>query len=86
MRNIIIVDIDTERKDQITVLGKPEGFPQPTSKEEVVKMMDEDLLCLCEGLATLINVMHQEKYKDGNTILKECIQLIEDNVKTNIKE
>lgn len=84
MKNIVIVDIDTERKDQITIIGKPEGlFTEPKDKEEAKKMVEDDILSLCEGLITIINVAHDNEYNDASYLLQSCIKLIEDGVKTN---
>lgn len=77
MKNIVIIDINTERKDQITLIGKPEGYPQPTNKEEADKMIQDDILCICEALITLINLTENK-----DKIYDQCIKHLEDGVKT----
>ena len=60
MKNLIIVDIDTERIDEDgntappVVLGKPEYLGQPTNEEEAKAMINMDVRSLTEGLITLV--------------------------------
>lgn len=85
MKNIVIIDIDTERNDQITIIGKPEEFPQPNNQEEAFKMLDDDILTICEGLVSLINISSQNGYKSASQVLKDCIKYMEDNIKIDNK-
>lgn len=86
MKNIIIVDIDTER-DQIVVIGKPETFPQPQNKEEAAKLVSDDILGLCEGLIALINASDRNGYRNAPDSLKDVINHLQDGVKeTEIKK
>lgn len=78
MKNIVIIDIDTERKDQITLIGKPEDFKQPDNKEDAQKMLYDDILCICEALITLVNLTGEKKDK----IYDQCIEHLKDGVKS----
>ena len=76
MKNVIIIDIDTSRDVPIQV-GKPEGFKQGESKEELSKQIIEDMATLCEGICTLIHVADQQGLKPSADSLRDCIKHLE---------
>lgn len=53
MKNVLIVDIDTERERQI-MFGKGAGFILPTTDEENEKMLLTDIQTLVDGLNHLL--------------------------------
>jgi hypothetical protein len=69
MKNVISIDIDTER-DSIIKFGKPTDFVVPTNIEEQKKMVDDDIITLTAGLTELIRYAGKtglgikEEYKD----------------------
>lgn len=59
MKNVVIIDIDTERKDSdgkptTVIIAKPEHLGQPTNEEEAKTMINMDVRSLTEGLITLV--------------------------------
>jgi len=69
MKNIVIVDIDTERKDAV-VVGKPADIPEPTSLEEAKVMVDLDIKSLTEALVTLVAASHINNFADKDGLIK----------------
>jgi len=78
MKNMIIIDIDTDRQPDEdgkvappVVLGKPEWMGQPTNEEETIAMINTDVRSLTEGLITLVmtsdlnNFGKKEDYLSG---------------------
>lgn len=53
MKNILIVDIDTERENQI-MFGKNQDYVMPETDEEMVIAMEEDIKTLVEALNHLL--------------------------------
>jgi glycerate-2-kinase len=63
MKNIVIVDIDTDRPDSVAI-GKPPHIPEPTSLEEAKAMVDLDIKSLTEALMTLVAASHINNFAD----------------------
>ena len=87
MKNIIIIDIDTEREQSVKI-GKPESFTPPTNKEEAKNVMDNDILCVVEALCSLIHTSDQSGYTNKSILIqatnKYLGELLEDkNTKKN---
>ena len=53
MRKTLILDLDTDRNPMIT-FSKPIGGEMPSTKEEMGKMVIEDIAMLAEALAVMI--------------------------------
>lgn len=70
MKNIIIVDVDTEREDPIT-LGKPTSDDLPKNKEEAKDTIIKDMICLTEALVLLISVANTSGYKSTEDSLND---------------
>jgi len=77
-KNIVIVDIDYDRKDSPINIGKPEEFNIPESKEEWANSIVDDMATLCEGLCTLIHVAEQQGLKQSPDSLRDCIKHLQD--------
>jgi len=69
MKNIIIVDVDTDRTPAIQI-GKMEGSDLPKNQEEAKDVIIKDMACLTEALCTLINAADQSNIKT----IKESMQ------------
>lgn len=53
MKNILIVDIDTERESQV-MFGKNQDYVMPETDEEMAVAMEEDIKTLVEALNHLL--------------------------------
>jgi len=69
MKNIVIVDIDTERTDAV-IVGKPADIPEPTSLEEAKVMVDLDIKTITEALVTLVAASHINNFSDKDGLIK----------------
>jgi hypothetical protein len=77
MKNIVIVDIDTDREHKV-LLGKPEDITQPSTPEEASKMVLDDMTSLCDGLVTLIHAAHDSGFVKDHVALDACIKRIQE--------
>jgi len=84
MKNIITIDVDTDR-DAVVMISKPSTIPVPTTEEEAKKMILDDISIACEGLCTLIHIADQSKYGEKADLVKTSIKHLNDMLidKTN---
>jgi hypothetical protein len=75
MKNVIIIDFDSEREAPI-VFKKGESKP-PETREEAGTMIKSDITLLVEGLAEMLHVADASGYQDMNT----SIELIKEKFK-----
>lgn len=79
MKNIIIIDVDTDRKDQI-LFGKTPEFPDPTNREEAKEMIITDISHVSGALCTLIDIADYNQYASKelliNSVKEQLDQLL----------
>ena len=73
MKNIVFIDIDTEREIKVQI-GKPEEITPPTNAEEAKTMINSDISCVCEGLCALIQMADQNGYGKKELLVKASIE------------
>jgi hypothetical protein len=73
MKNLIYIDVDTEREKPI-LIGKGPEVATPTNKEEARDMIINDIRCVCETLCILIDMADQNKYALKNELVTESIK------------
>ena len=79
MKNTLIIDMDTDRKDVIR-LSKPESIAEEVDNSETARLMVlDDLTTVCNALGTLIHLAHANKYMDSETASKMCVDFLNDN-------
>ncbi len=76
MKNIIIVDVDTERTPVIQI-GKMEGSELPKNRDEAKDVIIKDMACLTEALCTLINAADQSNFKTIEESVKDVMMHLE---------
>jgi len=76
MKNIIIVDVDTERTP-VTQIGKMEGSDLPKNKDEAKDSIIKDMACLTEGLVQLIQAADDSNFKTKEESLADIVRHIE---------
>lgn len=79
MKNIIIVDINTERTPVVQI-GKMEGSELPKNKEEAKDIILKDMACITEALCTLINAADQSNIKTIEESMQDVITHLERGV------
>ena len=77
MKNILIIDVDTER-EQPVMLGKPKDSPQPTNEEEAKTMILNDITCVCEALLGLISMSSANGYSNKERLVNVTISRLND--------
>lgn len=75
MKNVVVVDIDTEREESL-MIGKAEDFVVPETVDETLRAVTLDISTLVCGIKFLIN-SHMET-KLANSIL--------DNILTDLND
>lgn len=73
MKNLITIDVDTEREQPI-LIGKGSEVPTPTNRDEARDMIINDIKCVCETLCILINVADQNQYAKKDELVTESIK------------
>ncbi len=73
MKNLIIIDVDSEREKQI-IVGKGPEIPQPQTKEEAREMIINDIRCVCETLKLLIGVASDSGFGKKDEFVTESIK------------
>jgi len=73
MKNVLILDLDTERENTL-IFAKPEGVQLPTTKEEASIMMLEDIKTLTEGLSTMINLSDMNGFHTKESLVEAVIK------------
>jgi len=85
MKNIILINVDTEREQQI-IIGKPEEIKKPENREEAGIMITEDLTCVCEALCTLINMANDNGYALKKDLVEISVKRLNELLETPEKE
>ena len=81
MKNVIIIDIDTERENQLQI-SKQTADSIPSSKEEAKDIVLRDIACICEGLRHMISIADENGFMDKKTLIETSIKhlrLLEQN-------
>lgn len=78
MKNVLIIDVDTERTPAVKFLKDRD---QPQSPEEAKKMVIDDISCACEGLCGLIHIADQNKYGEKKELVTTAIKYLNDMLK-----
>jgi hypothetical protein len=81
MKNIITIDLDTER-EQTLIINKPKEFIEGvTDGEKAKQMISDDLSTLCNAIGVLINNSEKSGYFKKGDLSKLCIKYFNDNFK-----
>lgn len=75
MKNTIYVDIDTDREKNI-IFGKPPEIPQPQNRDEMSRVVLNDIAGLAEALTTLILMADQNGYGAKGELVAACVKTI----------
>tara|TARA_R110001632_G_scaffold211149_2_gene336529 strand:- start:100 stop:393 length:294 start_codon:yes stop_codon:yes gene_type:complete len=80
MKNKVLIDMDTDRKDVIR-LSKPEDELKDIleDKDTAKKMLFDDLTTICNGLGSLIKYGEDNKHFESGKVAELCVKFLEDN-------
>jgi len=80
MKNKVLIDMDTDRKDVIR-LSKPEEELKDIleDKETAKKMLFDDLTTICNGLGSLIKYGEDTNHLESGKVAELCIKFLQDN-------
>lgn len=68
MQRLLVVDVDTDRKDTI-IVGPMKRF----ENEEIQAKPLLDMGCLCEAICLMIRICHNSNLKDQSDSIRDCI-------------
>lgn len=89
MKNIIFIDVDSER-DRPIIFSKPPEITPPENHEEAKKMILSDIICLSEAVATLIRMAYQNDYANKTDLIVGTVntiyQLLDENTDNEHKK
>lgn len=74
MKNIIYVDIDSDRKEPGPIIIGKDNIQRPERADMVIV----DMACLCEALCTLIHLAEDQGIKPSAASLRDCIKHLQD--------
>lgn len=77
MKNLIVIDVDTEREKQI-LIGKPQESTPPSNPKDAALMVTTDISCVCEALCTLINISDQSGYAKKADLIAAAVKRLND--------
>lgn len=86
MKNKLIIEVDTEREGNPVMISKPSDFnieEISASEEGIKKMIMDDMVTICNGLGTLINLGENNGYFSSEETAKMCIKYLVDNFINN---
>lgn len=76
MKNILQVDLDTEREHTV-IIAKPGNNQRPKTADEAARIILGDMATLCEAVCTMIHVAEQHGIKSSADSVRDCIRHIE---------
>jgi len=86
MKNVIIIDVDTEREQQLQI-GKPSSDIQaPTSPEEAKAIIVNDIACVFETFKTMVLIADQSGYGKKEEYIKTAIADLNDLLTKNAEK
>ena len=77
MKNLITIDVDTDR-DPIITISKPLDQEIPSDTDAVKTMILNDITCVSETLSTLINMADNNGYGKKEDLVKAIISRLQD--------
>ena len=79
MKNSLLIDVDTERKDPIRITKTEDTVNKVNDEESAKKMVLEDMTTLCNALGTLIQLANDSGYIDSKVSANMCVNYLNDN-------
>lgn len=77
MKNIIVIDIDTDRENQVE-FSKTDDFVHPISEHETINMVINDIKTLTHGLGSFIKIAESIGVSSSKDLLDEAVKLLRD--------
>jgi len=81
MKNLLYIDIDTDREQPI-LIGKGQDIIPPTTPEEAANMIITDISSLCEALCSLIHISDQSGYATKESLVNESVKILTNMLNT----
>lgn len=85
MKNIIIIDVDTEREGQRLKIAKPSDMLVPTSPEEAKGAILIDIACIFEAFKTMVLMADKSSYGKKEDFIKTAIKELSEVLTDNLK-
>jgi hypothetical protein len=79
MKNIVYVIVDTD-KDEAVTLGKPEDFQVPQTQEDDIRVCEDDIKTLTEGIIKIMAHMDTNDYIAFEDVMESVSQQMGDGM------
>jgi hypothetical protein len=76
MKNTIIIDVDTEREQQLQI-RKPSDIQAPASAEEAKDVIVNDISCVFETFKMMVKIADKSGYASKNELIQTAIKDLE---------
>ena len=86
MKNIITIDMDSDRDEPIKITKPQEIVEGINDDESAKKMILEDMTTLCNALGTIIQLGGDNNYFDSEKSARLCIKYLNENFISNDDE
>jgi hypothetical protein len=83
MKNVIIIDVDTEREQQLQI-GKPSDTQPPTTPDEAKAIILTDISCVAETLNLMINIAHDSGYAKREDLVATAINHLKEMLSKSV--
>ena len=77
MKNIIVVDIDSDRAEKQVIIGKVFPPPENMTIEQYKEYLANDITTMLEAIITMLKTTDHHEQIDSNQLLRDCIKYIE---------
>lgn len=83
MKNIVYIDVDTEREDAVRI-GKTPDFKTPeVPSPEDQEVCQNDIMCMAEGIILIAKHMEKAEYQTLEDTISEIIAQLETGLADN---
>lgn len=77
MKNVLVVELDTDNQTSPITLKKPEGFIEPNSAEEAAQILFADISTLVNGLGLLIKLVEDSGLAQVGQLKKDVVAALD---------
>ena len=86
MKNIVYIDVDTEREDAVRI-GKTPDFKTPeVPSQEDLDVCQADIMCMAEGIILIAKHMEKAEYQTLGDTIEDIVNQLNQGLEDNSEE
>lgn len=85
VKNVVYVDVDTDRKEAVRI-GKLPDFNPPTNESEDREICELDIKTLVEGILKMGVYMEESNYQTLDDTIGDVISQLKEGMQDNMKK